>query len=187
MTSPRRDPAFSLEALPVPMVFATHRIIRDVNRSFAEAFGYEPEELRGRSFNMLYPRLNDFVMVGDLWRTNLAGGRSYTDERVMRKRDGTLFWCHVRGRSMIEADPFSEALYCFDPLTRPVHRAGLGLTDRQRQIVTLVTLGKTNTEIATEIGLSPRSVETHRYRILHRLGLRNTAELVAWFSGQHSS
>lgn len=173
---------FALEALPVPLVYATHRIIREVNAAFAGLFGYEPEELRNQSFSLLYPSVDDFVMVGDLWRVNFSGGRSYTDERVMRKRDGTRFWCRVRGRSMIEADPFSEAVYCFDAMTRPVHHARSDLTDRQRQIVTLIAQGKTNAAIAAELELSPRSVETHRYRLLRQLGLKNTAELIAWFS-----
>lgn len=182
MTSQPQDPSFALDALPVPLVYATHRIIRDVNTSFATLFGYARSELRNQSFNVLYPQLADFVMVGDLWRKNFSGGRSYTDERIMRKRDGTRFWCHVRGRSMLDADPFSEAIYCFDVMTRPVGQAHAKLTDRQRQIVTLVAQGKTNREIAAELGLSPRSVETHRYRLLRALNLRNSAELIAWFT-----
>lgn len=181
-----RDAAhrFALETLPVPLVYATHRIIRETNTAFAELFGYEKEELRDLSFNVLYPRLADFVMVGDLWRTNFAGGRSYTDERIMRKRDGTPFWCRVRGRSMIETDPFSEAVYCFDAIARPVSAGTASLTDRQRQILTLVAQGKTNSVIGAELGLSPRSIETHRYRLLKQLGLKNAAELTAWFLSQ---
>ncbi|WP_116652590.1 LuxR C-terminal-related transcriptional regulator [Pelagibacterium sediminicola] len=178
------DPArhFPLEALPVPLVFATYRIIRDANTAFGALFGYEVEELRGQSFSMLYPSVDDFVMVGDLWQANFSGGRSYTDERIMRRRDGTRFWCHVRGRSMVGADPFSEAIYCFDAMARPAHHGRSGLTDRQRQIVTLVAQGKTNAAIAAELSLSPRTVETHRYRLIRQLGFRNTAELVTWFT-----
>lgn len=181
------DPCrFPLDAMPVPMVFATHRIIREVNPAFAAVFGYEVEELIDQSFNILYPRLADFVMVGDLWRANFSGGRSYVDERIMRKCDGTAFWCHVRGRSMVEADPFSEALYCFEAMTRPVHRASHALTDRQRQVLALLAQGKTSAVIGHELGLSRRSVDTHRLRLLRALGLKNTAELVAWFVGDTS-
>lgn len=180
--APTPPALFPLDALPVPMVYATHRIIREVNAPFAELFGYGQDELRGQSFNMLYPRLADFVMTGELWRTNLAGGRTYADERIMAKRDGTRFWCRARGRSMLETDPFSEALYCFEAIARRVAQEGDRLTDRQRQIVTLIAQGKTSAEIAREIGLVARSVETHRLRLLRTLGLRNTAELVAWFS-----
>ena len=83
---------------------------------------------------------------------------------------------------MIEADPFSEAIYNFEAMARPVAHAQSELTDRQRQIITLIAQGKTNVLIATELGLSSRTVETHRYRIMRQLGLKNTAELVAWFS-----
>lgn len=179
--------AFAIEDLPVPLVYATYRIIRSVNTAFAELFGYAPEELHNRSFNLLYPDVADFVMVGDMWRHNLAGGRSYTDERIMRRRDGTRFWCRVRGRSMEEADPFSRAVYCFDALPRPVGPRQPELTPRQHQIVTLIVQGKTNGEIATELGLSPRSVETHRYRLIRHLGLRNSAELAAWFAAYKDS
>ncbi|MCD7059723.1 PAS domain S-box protein [Pelagibacterium xiamenense] len=183
MSAPDPPRRFSLEAMPVPMVFATHRIIREVNPAFAALFGYEAEELAGQSFNILYPRLADFVMVGDLWRANFSGGRSYTDERIMRRRDGSEFWCHVRGRSMIEADPFSEAIYCFDAMTRPVLEAHYALTDRQRQILSLISQGKTSAVIAGELGLSRRSIDTHRLRLMRMLGVSNTAEMVAWFTG----
>ncbi|MCR6671306.1 LuxR C-terminal-related transcriptional regulator [Devosia ginsengisoli] len=174
---------FALEAMPVPMVFATHRIIREVNPAFSALFGYSPDELVDQSFNTLYPRLADFVMVGNLWRKNFSGGRTYTDERIMKRRDDTRFWCRVRGRSMIEADPFSEAIYCFDEMARPVLDHRDGLTDRQRQILSLIALGKTSAAIAQELGLSRRSVDTHRLRLLRALGLGNTAELMAWYFG----
>ncbi|AEQ52327.1 helix-turn-helix transcriptional regulator [Pelagibacterium halotolerans] len=173
---------FALDDLPVPMVYATHRIIRQVNSAFASLFGYLPEELADRSFKMLYPGVADFVMVGDLWRTNFSGGRTYADERIMAHRDGTRFWCRARGKSMILNDPFARAVYCFDPIARPVDVHRHALTPRQNQILTLVAQGKTNAEIARELGLSPRSVETHRYRMTRQLGLKNTAELVSWFA-----
>lgn len=171
----------SLDDIPVPMVYATHRIIRHANSAFSGLFGYLPEELTDRSFKILYPDLSDFVMVGDLWRANFSGGRTYTDERIMAHRDGTRFWCRARGKSMVPGDPFARAVYCFDPIARPVDVQRQALTPRQNQILSLVAQGKTNGEIARELGLSPRSVETHRYRMTRQLGLKNTAELVGWF------
>src|SRR5687767_10623437 len=105
---------FQLTDLPVPMVYATHRIIRDCNSEFAETFGYERLELINQSFSRLYPKIRDFVRTGEMWRSNLGGGKVYYDERLMRRRDGTSFWCRVRGRSRNNADPFAEALYCFE-------------------------------------------------------------------------
>ena len=55
-----------------------------------------------------------------------------------------------------------------------------GLTGRERDVVQLVALGHTNTEIAERLTLSVRTIETHRARIQRRLGLSTRAELVRW-------
>lgn len=173
---------FTLAEIPVPMVYATHRIIRDCNREFAALFGFERQELIDRSFSRLYPKLADFVRTGEMWRSHLAGGQVYYDERIMADAQGYRFWCRVNGRSRDQDDPFAQAIYCFEPLNRPVSEATMTLTDRQRQILSLVAQGKTNATIAAEIGLSRRTVEAHRLRLTRAIGVRNTAELVAWFS-----
>lgn len=173
-------PLFALGDIPVPMVFATHRIIRDCNAEFASLFGFARDELVDQSFSRLYPKLADFVRTGQMWRSHLPGGQVYYDERIMVGADERRFWCRVNGRSRNSADPFSEALYCFEPMSRPVTQAAM--TGRQRQILTLVAQGKTNAVIAAEIGLSRRTVEAHRLRLTRAAGVRNTAELIAWFS-----
>jgi PAS domain S-box-containing protein len=170
---------FALSEIPLPMVFATHRIIRDCNAEFAALFGFVREDLIDRSFSRLYPALADFVLTGQMWRSHLPGGQVYYDERVMEGADGRRFWCRVTGRSRHGSDPFAEALYCFEPMSRPVTQATI--TGRQRQILALVAQGKTNAAIADEIGLSKRTVEAHRLRMMRLVGVRNTAELISWF------
>ncbi|MGV8855759.1 MAG: LuxR C-terminal-related transcriptional regulator [Devosia sp.] len=173
-------PRLALSDIPVPMVFATHRIIRDCNVEFAELFGFSRDDLVDQSFSRLYPKIADFVRTGQMWRSHLPGGQVYYDERIMLGAGERRFWCRVNGRSRNGADPFAEALYCFEPMNRPVTQAAI--TGRQRQILTLVAQGKTNAVIAAEIGLSRRTVEAHRLRMMRTAGVRNTAALVAWFS-----
>jgi two-component system response regulator NreC len=52
------------------------------------------------------------------------------------------------------------------------------LTPREREVLRLIALGHTSVEIAQKLGLSPRTIETHRARIHHKLGLDTRAELV---------
>lgn len=52
------------------------------------------------------------------------------------------------------------------------------LTDREREVCRLVALGYTNQEVGRHLHISPRTVETHRRNVMHRLDLRNRAELV---------
>ncbi len=59
------------------------------------------------------------------------------------------------------------------------HRQGLveGLTPREREVLTLVASGKTNREIGAELGISPRTVESHRESLVKKLEIRTVAEL----------
>jgi two-component system response regulator NreC len=52
------------------------------------------------------------------------------------------------------------------------------LTPREREVLRLIALGHTSVEIAGKLGLSPRTIETHRARIHRKLGLATRAELV---------
>lgn len=182
-SSTRPEPLFALDEIPVPMVFATYRIIRNCNAEFAALFGFVPADLIDQSFSKLYPELADFIRTGQMWQHHLSGGRVYYDERIMAGAGGQRFWCRVNGRSRHGTDPFAEALYCFEPMNRPVIETNI--TGRQRQILTLVAQGKTNAVIADEIGLSKRTVEAHRLRLMRLIGVRNTAELIAWFAAAY--
>ncbi|MFN6135660.1 MAG: response regulator transcription factor, partial [Bacteroidota bacterium] len=55
---------------------------------------------------------------------------------------------------------------------------GLPLTKRERQIVALVSSGFTSQQIAEHLDISRRTVETHRARIMAKLGVNNAAGLV---------
>lgn len=52
------------------------------------------------------------------------------------------------------------------------------LTERERQIYQMLAEGSTNKDIATLLQLSIHTVQTHRIRIMSKLDLHNTAELV---------
>jgi len=53
-----------------------------------------------------------------------------------------------------------------------------GLTTREAEVLRLIALGHTNAEIASQLYLSVRTVETHRSHIQRKLGLSTRAELV---------
>ena len=52
------------------------------------------------------------------------------------------------------------------------------LTNREREILPLAARGMSSNEIGRQLSISPRTVEVHRARILHKLGLQNQAELI---------
>lgn len=56
------------------------------------------------------------------------------------------------------------------------------LTEREIEIIKMIKNGSTNKEIAEALFLSPRTVETHRARILKKLGLKNSLSLVKYIN-----
>ncbi|GAC1617611.1 MAG: response regulator transcription factor [Candidatus Acidiferrum sp.] len=54
------------------------------------------------------------------------------------------------------------------------------LTGRELEVLEHIVAGKSNKEIATELGLSANTVSVHRANIMDRLGIHKTAELVVY-------
>lgn len=54
------------------------------------------------------------------------------------------------------------------------------LSEREREIFQLIAEGRSNKEVAELLGISVATVETHRARILEKLDVHNTAELVLY-------
>ncbi|CTQ55159.1 Transcriptional regulatory protein UhpA [Roseibium album] len=52
-----------------------------------------------------------------------------------------------------------------------------GLTDRERQVLTAVAKGQPNKEVAKELGISVRTVESHRLNLREKVGTKNAAQL----------
>jgi DNA-binding NarL/FixJ family response regulator len=54
------------------------------------------------------------------------------------------------------------------------------LTPRQREVLQLVTQGCTMKEVATRLGISTRTAESHKYEMMEGLGVESTAELIRY-------
>ena len=54
------------------------------------------------------------------------------------------------------------------------------LTERELEIVALIAKGKSNKEIADELFISHRTVDTHRSNLMKKLEINNVAKLIRW-------
>lgn len=97
------------------------------------------------------------------------------------------------GEELIEAiRSFQKGIPFFSAAIAPVFEESLSriregstvndrfelLTNRERQVYQLLAEGNSNKEIAQRLSLSLHTVETHRWRIMEKLDLHSTAELV---------
>jgi DNA-binding NarL/FixJ family response regulator len=66
---------------------------------------------------------------------------------------------------------------------QPIHAL---LTPREREVLDHVTRGCSNKQGAARMQIGPRTFESHRARVMQKLGARNTADLVRMALGEHS-
>jgi PAS domain S-box-containing protein len=172
--------AFALA--PVGLCVSRDRVVDLCNEAFARMFGYEVCELEGRPLAPLYPSLDEFAHVGNLGLPVMRETGLYSDERIMRRKDGTLFWCHVAGRSMDRSNPFGCAVWMFEDISRrrPVTAT---LTLREREIAQQLAAGRTSKQIGRALAISPRTVEAHRARLMKKFDAATSGELVARLVG----
>ncbi len=64
------------------------------------------------------------------------------------------------------------------PAAREGAPAGAQLSDRERQVMALMIQGHHNRRIATELGISHRTVEIHKARVMEKMGVKSLVDLV---------
>jgi DNA-binding NarL/FixJ family response regulator len=67
-----------------------------------------------------------------------------------------------------------------DKLSEPLTAARSPLTQREREILQLLAEGSTTKEIASHLGVSVKTVETHRRNMMQKLNMRSVAELTKY-------
>jgi PAS domain S-box-containing protein len=166
---------------PVGLVLSRQRLITDCNRQLLEMFGAEPAQLVGRSFELLYPSSAEFERTGARIAAQLDAQGRYADERVMRRvagaRGGELFWCRVFGRALDPHQPHAAGIWAFEDLSA-TRTLNLQLTPREREIAALLIEGLTSKLIGRRLGISPRTVDVYRARLMRKTGAATTTELV---------
>ena len=85
-----------------------------------------------------------------------------------------------RGRTVVDPELAASALQNTVG-RRPAGGLAAGpLSPREREVLDLIAQGYTNQQIADRFGLSVKTIETHRSRLVEKLGLRSRAELVRY-------
>ncbi|MBI3969725.1 MAG: response regulator transcription factor [Chloroflexi bacterium] len=117
-----------------------------------------------------------------LFQVIQAGGAGYVLKQTADEH--LLGAIRDAARGMPFLYPTMEARLLTDYVHR-ARRAGeraatayLSLTEREREVLSLVAQGYTNQEIADRLVVSVKTVETHRAHIMTKLGLKTRAELV---------
>jgi PAS domain S-box-containing protein len=174
---PPLDYRVAFELAPVGLALSRHRVIVDCNHELAQMFQTERQNIIGESFEMLYPSAEEYERTGARIAPILNAVGKYADERIMKRAGGELFWCHVTGRALDRDDPHAAGIWSFEDLS-PKRRMAVALTGREREVAALLIEGRTSKEIGRTLGISPRTVDIYRGRLLRKYLAATTAELV---------
>jgi DNA-binding NarL/FixJ family response regulator len=106
-----------------------------------------------------------------------AGASGFVVKSVAGKELVAAIHTVLRGKTYLTAQLAQDVLA---ELATGGTAGGAKLTPRQREVLRLIAAGRTMKEVAAVLGLSPRTVETHKYQVMEALGLGTTAELVRY-------
>lgn len=120
----------------------------------------------------------DAALLRDAMSSGAAG---YVVKRAVESELIAAIHAAVRGEVYVHPS-MTRGLLELQRSSAPPSRRGNseGLTSREVDVVKLLTNGLTNRQIADQLFLSVRTVESHRAHILGKLGLTSRAELVRW-------
>jgi PAS domain S-box-containing protein len=109
----------------------------------------------------------------------------------LRRADGEYSWVEVTGvprhedggafagfmGSAIDITDRKRGLFTPDQTSV---RLVFSLTERERQVLVLIAQGKSTKETASHLGISYKTADSHRSRILEKLGVHETASMVRY-------
>jgi PAS domain S-box-containing protein len=167
----------AFELAPVGLALSRNRLMIDCNQQLLEMFGAGRDALLGQSFEVLYPTHDEFERTGQRIAASLGANGWYADERVMKRVDGSLFWCHVAGRALDPAEPHAAGIWSFEDLSQK-RQLKVDLTAREREIAALLIDGLTSKLIGKRLDISPRTVDVYRARLMRKYAAASTPDLV---------
>jgi PAS domain S-box-containing protein len=171
------DYRLAFEFAPVGLCLSRNRAIVDCNAALCDMFGFTRDELQGQSFLVLYPSADEYERLGARMAPILNTRGHYADDRIMKRANGEVFWCHVTGRAMNREAPHEAGIWAFEDLSarRPVKAE---LTAREREVAARLLDGLTSKEIGRTLEISHRTVEIYRARLMRKYRANTTADLV---------
>jgi two-component system, NarL family, response regulator NreC len=123
-----------------------------------------------------------FVSQQELIRSTFDGSQTVLEYSAARHTSVEELVKMVRNVCNREAtdsatNPTDEA---YRPAGSPPLQRERSLTAREREVLKLLAEGKTVRAAATDLGLSSKTVDAHKFNLMRKLGIHNKAELVMW-------
>jgi len=158
------------------------------NRAWLDFRGRTLEEELGNGWTEgLHPDDRDLCLESYL--KSFSARQSFRVQYRVRKAGGEFVWVEVAGVPrhhdngdfaglMASATDLSDRQRGFFTPDEESVRMVLALTERERQVLVLIAEGQSTKQAATTLGISYKTADSHRSRVLEKLGVHETASMV---------
>lgn len=160
------------------------------NRAWLEFRGSRLEDETGNGWtDRLHPDDRDFCI--ETYLKSFSARQPFRIQYRMRRAGGEYCWVEDAGVPRFDeagvfdgfvgsaADINDRKRGVFVPNEESV-KLMLALTERERQVLVLIANGKSTKEAAAQLGISYKTADSHRSRILEKLGVHETASMVRY-------
>ncbi len=105
-----------LDSIAVGVSFLKNRKIQWCNPAHLKMFGYTAEEIKGHPSSIFYADLETCKRVGTEGYPQLAAGGIYQTDALMKRKDHSVFWCHLTGRAITPENLAEGAIWILDDI-----------------------------------------------------------------------
>ena len=159
------------------------------NKSWLDFRGRSMEQEVGNGWaEGLHPDDRDLCLA--TYQKSFFARQSFRMEYRLQRADGEYRWMEGTGVPRFEEETFSGFMgsaadvtvrrnSAFMPDEESV-RLVFSLTERERQVLILIADGRSTKEAALRLGISYKTADSHRSRILEKLGVHETASMVRY-------
>lgn len=179
------------DAAPVMILMSdTNAMCTYFNRAWLVFRGRTLEEEIGNGWTEgLHPDDRDLCLESYL--KSFTSRQPFRMQYRLQKADGEFVWVEVSGVPrhndngefaglLASAIDVSDRRRGFFTPDEESVRMVLALTERERQVLVLIAAGNSTKQAATTLGISYKTADSHRSRILEKLGVHETASMVRY-------
>ena len=106
-----------LDNASLGITFVRKRQFKHTNARFGEMFGWPSADLVDKSLSVVSVSEQEFIEIGNDVHAHLAVGRKYESERLMKRRDGSLFWCRLLAKLVDPDDPKKGSIFITEDIS----------------------------------------------------------------------
>jgi PAS domain S-box-containing protein len=179
------------DAAPVMIWMSNHEAeCTYFNRAWLDFRGRTLEQETGNGWTEgLHPDDRDLCL--ETYLKSFSSRQAFRMQYRLRRADGEFVWVEVAGVPryhdngdfagfMASAIDVSDRKRGFFTPDEESVRMVFALTERERQVLVLIAGGRSTKEAAARLGISYKTADSHRSRILEKLGVHETASMVRY-------